>query len=174
MTDGGTSVDELAAETDWSRSTIYRHLNQLREILELDQGKISFISGKIRDEIREVLEIMNRSVDAATAALQRIAGMDPRDLDRKGKAWQKWVNRYAAELEETGRGEQLRLRTVLCKIKSGVAEWAPEIVEYGRIAWRESGRDLDRFPDHVAYETPTGEFVVRRADDMIQEARARR
>jgi AcrR family transcriptional regulator len=174
MTDGGTSVDELAAETEWSRSTIYRHLKKLEEILDLDQGKISFISGKIRDEIRDVLDVMNRSVDAATAALQRIAGMDARDLDRKGKAWQKWVNRYAAELEETGRGEQLRLRTVLCKIKSGVAEWAPEIVEYGWIAWRDSGRDLDRFPDRVAYETPTGELVVRRAEDMIQEARARR
>ncbi|WP_435067690.1 MarR family transcriptional regulator [Haloplanus sp. C73] len=174
ISDGGTNVDEVRSETDWSRSTIYRHLQQLDEILRLDDGKIEFISGKIRDEIRDVLDVMNRSVDAATAALQRIAGMDPRDLDRKGKAWQKWVNRYAAEIEDAADGEQLRLRTALSMRKSDSYEWAPEVIKWGRIAWRKSGRPLHRFPDTVAFETVYGEFVREDSERLAHEVSMRR
>jgi len=172
-TDGGTSVDDVEAATDWSRSTIYRHLSKLDEILRLDNGTIEFVSGKLRNEIRDVLDTLNRSVDAATTALARVADMDPRDLDRKGKAWQRWVNRYAAEIEETGLredGEQLRIRTVLSMAKSNPEEWAPEVVHWGRIAWRKSGRPLHRFPAKVAFEAPDGRTVRMNAERLAWRA----
>jgi len=169
-TDGGTTVDEVASETAWSRSAIYRHLNKLDQILELDNGTIEFVSGKLRNEIREVLDVLNRSVDAATAALARVADMDPRDLDRKGKAWQKWVNRYAAEIEDAADGEQLRIRTVLSLLKSRPQENAAEVVHWGRIAWRKSGRPLHRFPEKVAFETPDGRTVRKNAERLAQQA----
>jgi hypothetical protein len=169
-TDGGTTVDEVEAETEWSRSTIYRHLDKLDQILRLDNGTIQFVSGKLRNEIREVLDVLNRSVDAATAALARVADMDPRDLDRKGKAWQKWVNRYAAEIEDAVDGQQLRIRTVLAMAKSRPQEFAPEVVHWGRIAWRKSGRPLHRFPDKVAFETPDGRTVREDAERLAWRA----
>ncbi|WP_251342438.1 MarR family transcriptional regulator [Haloplanus halophilus] len=170
MTDGGTSVDEVDRETDWSRSTIYRHLSKLDEVLRLENGSIKFISGKVRDEIRDVLDVLNKSVDAATTALARIADMDPRDLDRKGKAWQKWVNRYAAEIEDAVDGQQLRLRSALSMAKADSHPWAPEVIRVGRIAWRESGRPLHRFPEKVAFETPFGETVRENAERMAHRA----
>ena len=131
------------------------------------------MSGKLRNEIRDVLDTLNRSVDAATTALARAADMDPRDLDRKGKAWQRWVNRYAAEIEETGfreDGEQLRIRTVLSMAKSNPEEWAPEVVHWGRIAWRKSGRPLARFPEKVAFEAPDGRTVRKNAERLAWQA----
>lgn len=170
LTDGGTSVDEVDAATDWGRSTIYRHLSKLDEVLRLEDGSIKFISGKVRDEIRDVLDVLNESVDAATTALARIADMDPRDLDRKGKAWQKWVNRYAAEIEGAVDGQQLRLRSALSMAKADSHPWAPEVIRVGRVAWRESGRPLHRFPEKVAFETPFGETVRENAERMAHRA----
>lgn len=169
-TDGGTTVDEVEETTEWSRSTIYRHLSKLDEILRLDNGTIEFVSEKLRNEIRDVLDVLNRSVDAATTALARVADMDPRDLDRKGKAWQKWVNRYAAEIEDAADGEQLRIRTVLAMLKSRPQEYAAEVVHWGRIAWRKSGRPLHRFPEKVAFETPDGRTVRKNAERLAQRA----
>lgn len=127
------------------------------------------MSGKLRNEIRDVLDTLNRSVDAATTALARAADMDPRDLDRKGKAWQRWVNRYAAEIEETGLredGEQLRIRTVLSMAKSNPDEWTPEVVYWGRIAWHKSGRPMHRVPAKVAFEAPDGRTVRKNAERL--------
>jgi hypothetical protein len=167
-TDGGTPVAEIEETTGWSSSTVYRALTRLSSLLENDSGRVSFISGKIRDECREILGRLDRAVDAGAAALERILGMDGRDMDRKGKAWQKWVNKYAAELvERVGRSDELHLRSVLAAAKSDSFPNPSEVLDAAKSAWTASGRPPGAFPDRVVYESARGESRNLPIHDVI-------
>lgn len=51
-TDGGSTVDDLADQLGKHPATIYRAIENLGDILELEQGDVSFRMRKYRDELR--------------------------------------------------------------------------------------------------------------------------
>ncbi|MDQ2052472.1 hypothetical protein RBH26_18570 [Natronolimnohabitans sp. A-GB9] len=123
VTDGGNAhVDEIAEETDWSTSTVYRALRKLGDLLENDNGNVSFISAKIRDRVRELVDQLDETVEATTRIIEDTLDVDPRDLERKGRAWQNWLTRYGAELirkgEQPNENAKIRIREILNTYKS--------------------------------------------------------
>jgi len=158
-TDGGTDVGEITASTCWSSSTVYRALSRLGAILENESGRVSFLSGKIRDECREILSRLDRAVDAGARALERVLGMEERGLDRDGRAWAKWVQKYAAEIVENGAGfggDRLEIRSLLAALKTDPYPNPTDVLEAGKSAWIASGRPPGAFPDRASWEQPDG------------------
>jgi len=173
LTDGGRDVDEIAVDTGWSHSTIYRVLNKLDGLLDTDNGNVRFISSKIAQRVQDVLDVASDAVDAAVRSIEDILSVDPRDLERKGRAFQNWLNRYAADLlEQSADGEtKIRIRTLLSEIKSGPGEYAPEIVNYGYIAWCDAGRDPAAFREaRIEFDTADGTAIVK-ARRLLAEIR---
>jgi predicted transcriptional regulator len=166
LTDGGERphVEEIEAATDWSASTIYRVLNRLGGLLESDNGNVQFVSAKIAERVQDVISTANDAVDAAARAVEDVLSVDPRDLERAGRAWQNWLNRYGAELVDDGRDDgkaTIRIRQLLSHAKSIAdatgAAYAPEILNYGLIAWDKAGRDPRVFRNAIViYDTNNG------------------
>jgi hypothetical protein len=158
LTDGGEAhVAELEQETGWATSTIYRALGTLDELLENENGNVSFISEKIQQRVREVVERTQEVVNAQARIVEDVLDVDPRDLERAGRAWQNWLHRYGAELIDHGRDTKIRVRTLMSRLKSASGEYAPEVVEYGAIAWVKAGRDPAEFRNAmIEYDTASG------------------
>lgn len=167
-TDGGVHVDEIEEATGWGSSTIYRVLKRLGGLLENEHGNVSFVSAKIAERVRDVVEQIDEVVDSAARAIEDVLSVDPRDLERKGRAWQNWINRYGAELVEDfsdGRGK-IRIRQIMSIYKSDPVPYLPEILEWGLIAWDNAGRTASAFPEFVEYDVNEG-TVTARVGDVI-------
>lgn len=167
MTDGGKDVAEIEAETDWSTSTVYRVLKKLGGLLECDNGNVQFIGSKLAEKVREILSVTDDVVKSHVRAIENVLDVDPRDLERKGRAWANWCDRYAAEVVDDGSDDRapgdrakIRIRCVLSEFKSKNTDYAPEILEYGQIAWSDAGRDPSTFGNAlVEFDTPAGKKV---------------
>jgi hypothetical protein len=97
-----------------------------------------------------------------------VLSVDPRDLERKGRAWQNWLNRYGVEIVDEyadGRGK-VRIRQVMSIFKSDPVPYLPKVLDSGRIAWKDAGRDTTAFPDFVEYDVNEG-TMIKRVGDVI-------
>ncbi|MHC3439219.1 DUF7845 domain-containing protein [Natrialbaceae archaeon A-gly3] len=174
MTDGGAHVEEIADGAGWSTSTIYRALGKLGDLLENDNGNVSFISAKIRDRVRDLVDQLDETVEATTRIIEDTLDVDPRDLERKGRAWQNWLTRYGAELvsdgEEFGEEAKIRIREILNTYKSTSYDNVGEVLEYGRIAWIKAGRDPDTFDNAtVVFNVGNGNTMRGKARLLIDK-----
>ena len=144
--DGGKlHVSELQ-DTVGSSSTIYRGLKKLKGVLESDNGNVQYVSEKIRQQVIEIISVTEDVIDNKTQILEDLLSIDPRDLERAGRAWENWMTRYGAELIEDQQGPaKIRIREILSLVKSKPGEWAPEVVHWGKIAWTNAGRDPATF-----------------------------
>jgi len=176
--DGGTAVGEITDETDWSTSTVYRALRKLGSLLENDNGNVSFISAKIRDRVRDLVDQLDETVEATTRIIEDTLQVNPRDLERKGRAWQNWLTRYGAEVVRDGdsprENAKIRIREVLGRHKGSSYEFANEVVDYGKIAWIKAGRDPATFENAtIEFDTPGGGTAVEKVSIMLRDKRMR-
>lgn len=172
VTDGGEHVEEISEDTDWSTSTVYRALSKLGDLLDNDNGNVSFISAKIRDRVRELVDQLDETVAATTRIIEDTLDVDPRDLERKGRAWQNWLTRYGAELvrsDAPNENARIRIREILSTFKADSYDHVGEILEYGRISWIKAGRDPAVFDNAlVEYDTKDGGTDVGVARRLIE------
>ncbi|ELZ92978.1 hypothetical protein C440_12694 [Haloferax mucosum ATCC BAA-1512] len=151
LTDGGRSVSELKDETGWSSTTIHRVLRRLSGLLEEDGRVVTWVSSKIAQEVRELVSIADDVVDSVAARIENVLNVDPRDLERSGRALQNWLNRYGAEvvagMNDRSERVRIRVRTVLTQSKNSAAtgEYLPDVLEEGHRAWCDAGLDSRRF-----------------------------
>ncbi|WP_238709232.1 DUF7845 domain-containing protein [Natronorubrum halophilum] len=175
MTDGGSAhVDELTDETNWSTSTVYRALRKLGDLLENENGNVSFISQKIRDRVHELVNQLDETVEATTRIIEDTLQVDPRDLKRKGRAWQNWLTRYGAELirdgEQPNENAKIRVREILNTYKSVSYDNVGEVLEYGRISWIKAGRDPATFDNAiVVFDVGNGNTMSGKASRLIEQ-----
>lgn len=126
-TDGGKGVDELAEETGYHAATIYRAINALGEVLELDDGQVSYRARKYRDELRALVESAEFAIDSYADRMQHIMGLA--DHLAESSPFQKWLAENGADLEfdEHGEPDRIRIDTVLSMLKSDSFETAQRI-----------------------------------------------
>jgi hypothetical protein len=175
VADGGEAhVNEISDETGYAMSTIYRAIQKLDELLECDNGNVRYISEKIKEHVKDVVERTQKVVDAQSRILEDILDIDARDLERKGKAWANWLQKYGAELIDRDHDTKIRIRTVMSRRKSSAGQWAPEVAYIGGKAWIKAGRDPAEFRSAILeYDAPTGveQIPARR---LLEEFETRR
>jgi hypothetical protein len=145
MTDGGTStVDAVADGQEYSTRTVYRALSKLDELLDLDNGEITFISEHVRARVRDVVGRVQDVVDAGARIVEDVLGLDERDLGRKSRAFQRWLTEYGIELVEPADEDgpmRLRARHALAEAKSLACPDAREIAHHGFLAFQRTEQD---------------------------------
>lgn len=172
LADGGQKHVSELEETAGSQSTLYRCLNRLDGLLENDHGNVQYVSRKAREHVREVLETMQDTIEPKLQILEDQLNVDPRDLERKGRAWQNWLQRYAADVDLDGGpfGQpKIRIREIMSTIKGMGCDWAPEVVQYGFEAWKKAGRDPKEFQDAMIVFDTTDGVQGDRASELLAE-----
>ncbi|GAB7011759.1 hypothetical protein JCM18549_27640 [Halolamina salina] len=155
-TDGGQPVQQVADETGYSISQIYRALAQLGDdVIENDNGLIQLQSEKLRQEIASVVDRLEEHVVNAGNRVAKLARLETRSA--ADSAFSKWMDKYGARfVRDDGDGDDggvLRFDMVLSEMKSLDAPYVDDILREGREAWTSAGRDVSEFAQ-LRYEAP--------------------
>ncbi|AEH38874.1 DUF7845 domain-containing protein [Halopiger xanaduensis] len=156
-TDGGGTVDELADELGKHPSTIYRAIEDLGDILELDQGEISFRARKYQEELRALVESAEYAIESFADRIQHVMGLA--DHIAESSPFQKWLAENGAEIEfdESGNPKKLRIDAILSLKKADSFENARRVAQEAIDAWRHSGNDVVPFSKvSMVWRTPGG------------------
>ncbi len=116
--DGGATVNDLAAQLEKHPATIYRAIEDLGEVLDLDQGDVLFRAQKYREELRALVESAEYAIESYADRMQHLMGLT--DHVAESSPFQKWLakNRADLEFDEQGEPRQMRIDTILSRLKS--------------------------------------------------------
>ncbi|WP_254861725.1 DNA-binding protein [Halovivax gelatinilyticus] len=157
-TDGGARVGDLAEELGKHPATIYRAIQDLGDIIQLDAGQVSYRARKYREEIRALVESAEYAIDSYADRMQSIMGMADHIADCS--PFQKWLAKNGAEIEfdESGEPKRMRIDGILSMLKSDSFETAQEIASDALYKWTRSGNDpLPLRRTLMTWKTPSGD-----------------
>ncbi|MFC4436993.1 MULTISPECIES: DUF7845 domain-containing protein [Natrialbaceae] len=140
-TDGGSTVDGLADQLGKHPATIYRAIEDLGDVLELDQGDISFRVRKYRDELRALVESAEYAIENYADRIQHVMGLA--DHIAESSPFQQWLAENGAEIEFDQEGEPKRMRidTILSNLKASSFENVWAVAAEALEKWSKSGND---------------------------------
>jgi hypothetical protein len=156
-TDGGGTVDDLADELGKHPATIYRAINDLGEVLELDQGDVSFRARKYREELRALVESAEYAIESYADRMQHIMGLA--DHVAESSPFQEWLAKNGADLEfdEHGEPRRMRIDTILSRLKADSFEDLATIASEALEKWSKSGNDPTALRGiELTWKTPGG------------------
>jgi hypothetical protein len=143
----GVHYSELADETGYSVSQIYRALEEVGEIVVNDNGLVRYYSEKIREEIVAIVERVESFVGDGIESVARLAGVETRSA--ADSAIQRWMDTYGASFDHDD--ETIRFDTLLSELRSGPGTYLYDVLEEGLLAWKRAGRDAAIFAN-LAFE----------------------
>lgn len=142
-TEGGTMhYEDLAEETDSSVSTIYRILDEMKDVIKSDRGMVKFTSEKIRQDIVGMVERLNELKQSTAKRVAELANIDLRS--RADSALEKWMAKYGANLVDIDTSSMtgtVRFDTMLSRVKSDDNPQLEQVLEEGLEAWKSPDRD---------------------------------
>ena len=140
-TDGGSTINDLVDQLGKHPATIYRAIEDLDDILELDQGKISFRARKYRDELRALVESAEYAIGSYADRMQHLMGLA--DHVAESSPFQKWLAENGADLEfdDSGNPKRMRIDTILSRLKADNFEHVATIAAEALEKWSKSGND---------------------------------
>jgi len=110
-TDGGPRhYEEIAAEVDVSKSTVYRAVEQFDSILQVDGGEVRFRNEHIRHVISDVVQRFQTAKDRTIDALRRLANRATplsRGEDGEPSALERWASAHAVEIRNRSDGLEI-------------------------------------------------------------------
>jgi methyl-accepting chemotaxis protein len=117
-----STVDDLADELGKHPATIYRAIEDLGDVLELEQGDVSFRVRKYRDELRALVESAEYAIGNYTDRIQHV--IDLADHVAESSPFQQWLTENGAEIEfdQEDDPDRLRIDTILSRLKSSSFE----------------------------------------------------
>lgn len=140
-TDGGQDVDDLAEASGYSLSTIYRALERLDGVLENRNGHVRFVSEKIAEEVRGIVQSAEHAIESAA---DRAASLLDVEINQSSNsAVSRWLAEYGAEfIPPNGDRDKpkIRIDTLMAELKSRPQPYLPDVLDYLVHAWLTDGR----------------------------------
>jgi len=155
VSDGGqahyqTLMDELGV----SKSTYYRALEQLNDLVESQNGTVGFVCSKIHEDLREIFELAEHGkaqIDYAKRATERVLSLSENILDNASGALTKWAAKWGVEFEERdtyGGDTRLAIKIQSVLNRHGGPKLA-DVLDDGYSAWSDAGRRISEFVDAI-------------------------
>ena len=150
-TDGGKEVRQVADDTGYHVSTVYRAIKEVGELVVNDNGMVRMYSEKIRQEIEAVAERLESQVMSAANRVAKLCQVETRSA--ADSALQRWMDKYGVTFEELNDLEErghIRIDTVLSTLRSTSQPRIQDVLQEGFEAWTAAGRDGRAF-DELEY-----------------------
>lgn len=154
----------LEAASGYSSSTLYRMLQRIPQLVESDNGLISFTSEKLYQDVKDILQRTESQLQRASQQVANILGIEADVLERSDNAMRRFAQKYAADIDEEAYGQLVvKLNAIVSELRS-VGNDYPKIwtvIDELRRALRGS-----RYRPHarrvdVEFERPDGQVVRR-------------
>lgn len=154
---GAAHYEKLESKTGRAVSTLYRSIERLDGLIETSNGIFQFISEKIRQDIEEILRPLQEQILTRADAIAHLLDIDRQRLRQEGSALQKWLTKYAVELDETDE-VSLTIKATVDRLRSTSVPMLNEVLLEGLRAWRDAGLDpIDYRNARVQWVDSTGQ-----------------
>lgn len=140
-TDGGQHVEDVADNSGYSLSTVYRALQRLDGVLESKDGHVRFVSQKIAEDIRGIVQSAEHAIESAADRAAKLYDIDVRQS--ASSAFDQWLARYGADFvppEGWDDRATIRIDTVMSELKSRSQPFLPDALDELVQAWVKDGR----------------------------------
>lgn len=166
--DGGEQhYTALEEATGYGSSTLYRMLQRLPELVESDNGLISFTSEKLHQDVMDILARTEQQVSRASQQVANMLGIEADVLENSNNAMRQFAQKYAADVnEEQANTLVVKLNAIVSELES-VGDEFPKIwtvVKELRRALRGSRYRPQAQTVKVEYERTDGKIVKRPID----------
>jgi transposase len=172
MADSGDEqhVEDIADEADVSVSTVYRVLDRMQGVLENENGIVRWASRKAAEEIRSILELVERTVGSATDRVARLLGVDERVFAKASGSLQEVAAKFDLEFDDTADGRlQIRVGTPTSEFKATSRPHRSQVADEIGDAWLQVGRALGEF---MRADIVLQDGTTWRASSLINEYRS--
>lgn len=141
-TDGGQHVDELAEETGYGLSTIYRAVKRLGDAVEVENGHVQFVNMKTAEEVRAIADEIGDFIESSAKRASKLVDREIRGA--ASSAFDKFLAKYEAEFEIPDDDDRpvVRIGTVLSWYKSTPQPRVEEVFDELLSAWDRDGHDV--------------------------------
>jgi len=152
LTDGGSMhYESLADEADVGTSTVYRLVENLRSLLETDNGLVRFADDVTRDHVRGFVDRVRETADWARQSIKQVA-QDHDLLRRDDGPLQQWLQRHGIRVVSERPELELELDRPVSDRE------IMQILRAGYEAAERSSLLTTRFMDAlISWKTPSGE-----------------
>ncbi|WP_117592804.1 DUF7845 domain-containing protein [Haloprofundus halophilus] len=168
-TDGGRHYEELADDTGYSVSTIYRYLQELGDLVRNDNGDLDLRSLKFKQEVAAIAEQTDRFVRSKADRAAKLINSETREA--ADSALQNWMTKWAVDLArgDDGAVDGFRIGTLVSVAKSDpLLPHISEAIKEGRRAWIRAGRDAVQYERMMFESSADGEeWFTRRVSSWI-------
>lgn len=125
ITDGGTEVETIADKTNWSTRTVYRVVERLGDILNVQSGEIGFESNWIEEMVTDKIKSLKDSIKQDQRACP--------------SAWARWKTKHGVKVSDRDARLLFRFGELPDQIN------IDEIIREGLYYWRKAGKDSERY-----------------------------
>ncbi|GAB7121213.1 hypothetical protein JCM9743_36850 [Natrinema sp. JCM 9743] len=142
---GGATVDDLPCDRRSQRDPQSR------------SGRVSFRARKYHEELRALIESSKYAIESYADRMQHIMGLA--DHVAESSTFQEWLATNGADLEfdENGDPRQMRIDTILSRLKSDSFENVAAIASEALEKWSKSGNDPTTLRGvELTWKTPSG------------------
>lgn len=141
-TDGGQHVEELADETGYGLSTIYRAVERLGDAVEVENGHVQFVSMKIAEEVRAIADEIGQFITDSARRASKLVDREIRGA--ASSAFDKFLAKYDAEFDVPDGDDRpvVRIGTVLSWYKRSPQPRVEDVLDELLSAWNRDGHDV--------------------------------
>lgn len=141
-TDGGQHVEELAEETGYGLSTIYRAIERLGDAVETQNGHVQFVSMKVAEEVRAIADDIGEFIESGARRASKLVQREVRGA--ASSAFDKWLAKYGAEFEAPKGDDRpvVRIGTVLSWYRTTAQPRVEDVLDELLSAWKRDGHDV--------------------------------
>lgn len=148
----------LEEASGYSSSTLYRMLHRVPELVESDNGIVSFASERLYQDVKDILDRAEREVSRASEQVGKLLGIDAEVLDEAQDKMRRFMQRYAADIDADGATLEVSLNTIVSEVRSAYEDhpklWI--VVDELRRALQGSQYHFRNRRVVVEYERPDG------------------
>lgn len=101
VADGGQAHHEVIENASgYSSSTLYRMLQRIPELVESENGIISFRSEKLYQDMKDILDRTSRAMEYASSAVANLLGVEAEALEGAEGELTRFIQKYAADITQ--------------------------------------------------------------------------
>ena len=166
-TDGGQHVEEVAEETGYGLSTIYRAIERLGDAVEVENGHVQFVSMKIAEEVRAIADEIGQFITDSARRASKLVDRAVRGA--ASSAFDRFLAKYDAKFEvpEGDNRPVVRIGTVLSWYKRSPQPRVQNVLDELLSAWNRDGHDVMTMANaRVEAELPGGERLTGRVSAL--------
>jgi predicted transcriptional regulator len=100
VTDGCAEKTEIADESGYHLSTVYRAIERLKGLVKNDNGSVKLASQHLAERLNDAVEDAQETLKQTAETAAHMLDMSEKEVERRGSALLNWMRAYGGEIKD--------------------------------------------------------------------------